>query len=355
VTHSIPGKKTKMTIPWLTFLTQQSARVEDDHVVDFGDASAELQAAVNGNVISDLSHLALLQLEGADAVTFLQGQVTNDVKLLDGSTSHYAGYCNPKGRMLAMFFAFAHGDHLHLQLPKALAEPITKRLRMYVLRSKVTISDVSNDIVRLGIAGPDSEAALARLFNKVPQNIHEVITLENGVIIRMPGPASRFQVYCKAQHAESLWKALVQSHKPVGKNVWDWLEIQAGIPDVLPGTQEEFVPQMLNLDALGGINFKKGCYTGQEIVARTHYLGKVKRRTQIAHVACERQPSAGEDILVAGGSESAGKIVRSAAAPEGGFDVLAEVRLENLAVDQLAVQGQALAFKPLPYGLPDKA
>ena len=343
-----------MTTQWHTFLAQQSARIDGDHVVDFGDAAAELQAAANADVLCDLSHLALLEIQGADAVTFLQGQVTNDVKLLDGTTSHYAGYCNPKGRMLAMFFAFAHLDHLHLQFPKTLAEPIMKRLKMYVMRSKVTIQDVSDSIIRFGIAGPGSEAALAKVFSKVPQQPHELVTLDNGVVIRLPGPVPRFQIYSNDEHAAAIWQALAQSHKPAGKAVWDWLEIQAGIPDVLPGTQEEFVPQMLNLDALGGINFKKGCYTGQEIVARTHYLGKVKRRTQIAHIAASEQPLAGEDILVAGSSEIAGKIVRSAATPNGGYDVLAEVRLENLAADKLYCRGEALTFKPLPYASPDK-
>jgi folate-binding protein YgfZ len=343
-----------MTTPWHTFLTQRSARIENDQVVDFGDAVAELQAAADGNVLCDLSHLGLLQISGADAVPFLQGQVTNDVKLLDGHTSHYAGYCNPKGRMLALFFAFGHLDHLHLQLPKTLIEPILKRLKMYVLRSKVTIEDVSDRIRRFGVAGNGSEAALQEIFGQVPQQPHVLATLENGVIVRLPGPTPRFQIYSDETHAAAVWDALAASHRPIGKPAWDWLEIQAGIPDVYPETQEAFVPQMLNLDALGGINFKKGCYTGQEIVARTHYLGKVKRRTQIAHVDSTEPPSAGADILVAGGSEVAGNIVRSALAPAGGYDVLAEVRLENLATDTLTCQGQALQFKPLPYALPEK-
>ena len=343
-----------MTTPWHTFLTQRSARIENDQVIDFGDAAAELQAAADGNVLCDLSHLGLLEISGTDAVTFLQGQVTNDVKLLDGHTSHYAGYCNPKGRMLALFFAFGHLDHLHLQLPKALVETILKRLRMYVLRSKVTIEDVSERIHRFGIAGAGSEAALLKLFGQVPQQPHALMTLENGVIVRLPGPTPRFQIYSDAAHVNALWDALAVSHRPAGKAAWDWLEIQAGIPDVYPETQEAFVPQMLNLDALNGINFKKGCYTGQEIVARTHYLGKVKRRTQIAHVAGAQPPMAGEDILVAGGTEVAGNIVRSAPSPAGGYDVLAEVRLENLATDTLTCQGQALQFKPLPYALPEK-
>ncbi|OYY05511.1 MAG: folate-binding protein YgfZ, partial [Mehylophilales bacterium 35-46-6] len=103
--------------------------------------SADLSEHVH--VLCDLSHLGLLQIDGADAVSFLQGQVTNDVKQLDGNTAHYSGYCSPKGRLLALFLAFAHADHLHLQMPKALIEPIAKRLKMFVMRSKVNIQDVS--------------------------------------------------------------------------------------------------------------------------------------------------------------------------------------------------------------------
>ena len=342
-----------MTTPWHDFLTQHAARFEGDHVADFGDAAAELQAAAGGHVLCDLSHMSLLEVAGEDAVTFLQGQVTNDVKLLDGHTSHFAGYCNPKGRMLAMFLAFGHFDHLHLQLPKSLAEAVTKRLRMYVLRAKVTIKDVSDEIVRFGVAGADSETALRRVFSEVPQQAHALVTLENGVILRLPGPVPRFQVFANGAHAKALWQTLAETHTPVGKAAWDWLEIEAGIPDIYPATQEAFVPQMLNLDALDGISFKKGCYTGQEIVARTHYLGKVKRRTQLAHVADTLAPQAGDDIHAGQGGEAAGKIVRSAPSPTGGHDVLVEVRLESLS-ESLSWQNEVLQFRPLPYTLPDK-
>ena len=109
--------------------------------------------ATNNTILCDLSHLGLLEISGADAVTFLQGQVTNDVKLLTGTNAHYSAYCNPKGRMLALFLAFAHADHIHLQLNRELVEPILKRLKMYVMRSKVEIKDVSDSIIKFGING----------------------------------------------------------------------------------------------------------------------------------------------------------------------------------------------------------
>jgi folate-binding protein YgfZ len=136
----------------------------------------------------------------------------------------------------------------------------------------------------------------------------------------------------------------------VGAACWEWLEIEAGIPEVMLKTQEEFVPQMLNLDALNAINYKKGCYTGQEIVARTHYLGKVKRRTQLAHIASAVKPELGDDVMDSN-KQAIGKIVRCAPSFDTGFDALVECRLENLAQDSIYWNDIALVIKPLPYAL----
>jgi hypothetical protein len=347
-----------MTTLWNETLVSDGAVMHDGHVLHFGDATAELQATASGNVIADLSHLGLLQIGGDDATAFLQGQLTNDIQLLSGNNSQYAGYCTAKGRLLAIFLAFAHYDHLHLQLNGALTAAIMKRLRMYVLRSKVTIEDVSDSIIRLGVAGNDTPAVLATVFERVPNQIHEMLTLDNGVLIRLPGAIPRYQVYCDIKHMPEIWAQLSKTCKPVGASCWEWLEIQAGIPDISAATQEEFVPQMVNLDALDGINFKKGCYTGQEIVARTHYLGKVKRRTHLAHISAglvstDQAPQAGDDLF-AGAPNAIGKIVRAAPAPQGGFDVLAELRLESVeagTVHWKAPDGAALQLLELPYGL----
>ena len=305
---------------------------------------------INETVICDLSHLGLLQVHGTDALTFLQGQVTNDVKQLNGQVAHYTGYCNPKGRMLALFLAFAHEDHVHLQLPKALVESITKRLKMYVMRSKVEIQDVSDTIIKIGVNGPQAAELLSALFATIPQNNYELLTLENGTLLKLPGTQPRFEIFTDIANASAIWTALTPHAKPVTAAYWEWLEIQAGIPDVGLNTQEEFVPQMLNLDLLGGINFKKGCYTGQEIVARTHYLGTVKRRTHLAHINAVAQPNAGDDV-VNSSNEIVGKIARSAPAPAGGYDVLAEIRLESVEAGQLLTNSYALEIQPLPYTL----
>lgn len=339
-----------MMTQWHEFLASRGAEFSDGRIVGYGNAGAELQASDHGSVLADLSHLGLLQVEGADAFTFLQGQLTNDIKQLDGSNSQYAGYCNPKGRLLALFLAFAHHDHIHLQVNGELLEAMMKRLRMYVLRAKVTVTDVSDSIMRIGVAGENAQASLRQIFTELPQQPHQLVTLDNGAVLRLPGARPRYEVFTTVAQAQAIWPQLAQAHTPVGGSGWEWQEIQAGIPDITLGTQEEFVPQMVNLDALGGINFKKGCYTGQEIVARTHYLGKVKRRSQLAHIAGSEAPQPGDNIMGADGSE-AGKIVRSAPAPAGGHDVLAELRLESLSAGQLRWKDHSLEIKPLPYSL----
>jgi hypothetical protein len=292
--------------------------------------------------------LGLLQLSGADTLTFLQGQVTNDVKQLNGQIAHYSGYCNPKGRLLALFLAFAHHDHIHLQLPKELIAPIAKRLKMYVMRSKVEVQDVSESIIKIGLNGTKAIELLSPLFSQIPQNDYELVTLENGAIIKLPGNQPRFEIFTDIANAPTIWNSLALHAKIADATYWELQEIQAGIPEVYAKTQEEFVPQMLNLDLLNGINFKKGCYTGQEIVARTHYLGTVKRRTQLAHIDSDIASNPGDDIFNSNG-DIVGKVVRCAPSYSGGYDLLAEIRLESVEAGQLNVNDNALNFRELPY------
>ena len=320
------------TKDWLNYLASQGAIIQDNRVVSFSNPTAELDATTNNHIICDLSHLGLLEINGADAITFLQGQVTNDVKLLDGNTSHYTGYCNPKGRLLALFFAFNHYNHLHLQFDRELVVPILKRLKMYVMRSKVDITDTTTSIIKIGLSGENAGFLLESLFVQVPKNEYDLVNLENGTLVRLAGSKPRYEIFTSDLHASTIWNCLKQHCMPVGKDCWDSLEIEAGIPEIVSKTQEEFVPQMLNLDLLDAINFKKGCYTGQEIVARTHYLGKVKRRTLRGQIETIELPEAGDDILN-GAQDVVGKIVRSAPALGNKADVLVEVRLDSVVLD----------------------
>ncbi|ACT50111.1 CAF17-like 4Fe-4S cluster assembly/insertion protein YgfZ [Methylovorus glucosotrophus] len=337
---------------WQEFLQSRGASIVDGRLLDFGAPAKELAAARHDHVMADLSHLGLLQVDGEDTITFLQGQLTNDINLLNGSNSHYAGYCTAKGRLLALFLAFAHQGHIHLQLNGRLLEPILKRLKMYVLRSKVVIQDVSTTIVRIGVAGSNSEAILGAMFEFVPTEVHGISTQENATLIRLPGALPRFEIFTAQENAQELWQELEQHFDPVGQTGWDWLEIEAGIPEIFPATQEAFVPQMVNLDALGGINFKKGCYTGQEIVARTHYLGKVKRRSLIGSLtATDSLPQPGDEVF-AGEGEAVGQVVRSSGIAGVESRVLIELRQEASLGKTVTWQGLPIDLQPMPYPFP---
>ncbi len=297
--------------------------------------------------------MGLLEVSGADALTFLQGQVTNDVKLLITSKqAHLTAYCNPKGRMLALFLAFYHKDHFHLQFNRELLEPIIKRLKMYVMRSKVEIKDVSERILRFGLNGPDAASILATSFASIPSQDYEFTNSENGVILKLPaiGNDARFEIFTSVEHATGIFNGLKERCQLVEKPYWDWLEIQIGVPEVVAATQEQFVPQMLNLDILNGINFKKGCYTGQEIVARTHYLGSVKRRTYLTEIVSKESPKAGDKVLDAQNNEI-GQIVRVAANKADGFDALIEMRIDAVLAGNISWDGVTIKVKDLPYSL----
>jgi hypothetical protein len=335
---------------WQEFLFIKGGVFENGAISSFGNVEKELTYAQSNDIICDLSHLDLLELSGDDAINFLQGQVTNDVKLLNGSNAHYSGYCSPKGRLLALFLAYVEDGKVYVQINHKLAEPIAKRLKMYVLRSKVLINNISDSTVKIGLSGHKIQQLLTPYFPQTPQLTYEVSKNAHGTLIRLPSDTPRFELICTTEHAKLIWQALKTDCKQVGKPSWDWLEIQAGIPDVYTSTQEEFVPQMLNLDALSAINFKKGCYTGQEIVARTHYLGKVKRRTHLAHIASSIPPQAGDDIKNQT-NEVVGKIVRSAPAPAGGYDVLVESRLDALENGGIFWSEISINLLALPYAV----
>lgn len=337
---------------WQSKLVAEGAHLTEGVVEYFGQAQGALNTMIHDNVLCDLSHLGLLEISGEDRLSFLQGQVTNDVNLLNGSNAHYAGYCSPKGRLLALFLAFSHQEHLHLQLPQPLVAPIMKRLKMYVLRSKVTITDTADTIVKFGINGPDATRLLSAIYPSLPIADYELVSTEQATILKLPSlnHHTRYQIFTRVAEATQAWDNLKNSCTLVGKSCWDYLDINTGIPEVVTSTQEQFVPQMLNLDLLKGINFKKGCYTGQEIVARTHYLGSVKRRTYLAELATQEIPQAGEKVTDKALNEI-GQIVRVAPNAQKGFDALIEMRIESAS--DAYYHNTPITLKTLPYGLGD--
>lgn len=344
-----------MNANWQKTLEAHGANIINGHVADFGHAESERQLATNGPIVADLSHLNLIQFVGEDAQTFLQGQLSNDIRLLDGGNTQFTSFNSPKGRMLANGLLWQNAPKSYIfQLPDSLREAIQKRLTMFVMRAKVNVSDVSESWVRLGVAGKNADAALAAVSSTLPGADHGLVNCEAGSVIRLPG--GNYELLLTPEQAPAIWDKLLQHAKPVGSVHWDAGLIHAGIPTILPATQEQFVAQMLNYELIGGVNFKKGCYPGQEIVARTQYLGKPKRRLYRAHIPGGDTPQAGDELYSADMPDQAtGMIVNAAPAFAGGFDVLAVLQIssaEAQAVHFKSIQGPKLELQSLPYAVP---
>jgi hypothetical protein len=198
------------------------------------------------------------------------------------------------------------------------------------------------------VAGTGAEALLQATIGTLPSKVMGVACHDKGTIIWLG--AARFEIVATPEQAPSLWDELSTQSTPAGRACWEWLEIHAGTPVILPQTQEQFTPQMANFEAIGGVSFNKGCYTGQEIVARTQYLGKVKRRLFLAHLDSDSAPQPGDELF--GTEPTAGMVVNTQPAPGGGYDLLAVIptgSVEAGAVHFKTPEGPALHFLPLPY------
>jgi hypothetical protein len=226
---------------------------------------------------------------------------------------------------------------------------------MYVLMTKTELTDSSDTLVRFGYAGPDASKQLGNLLGAAPNTANETVQINDLTIICVQ-PNKRFEIYGEATAAQKLWQQLSEAATPVGADAWELLDIHAAQPEVYAHTQEAFVPQMLNLQAIEALSFKKGCYPGQEIVARMHYLGKLKRRMFVAHTDDDAPVQPG-DALHAEGSESGqgvGKVVRAQSSPIGGTDLLAVIEISSAEERTLCLHdanGPVLKLLELPYAI----
>ncbi|MEM7016260.1 MAG: folate-binding protein [Pseudomonadota bacterium] len=341
-----------MTISWQQHLLDNGAHLDDDDVAEnFGQPEFEQQAAVDGHVLCDLSHWALLEISGSDAAEFLQGQFTNDVELVDTTHSQMTAWCSAKGRVLVTMRLFKRDESYCILLPHDSLATVQKRLQMYVLRSDVKIQDRSDELPRIGVSGPEAHVIVAGLSTELPEDVDEVIT-ENGITaLRLPGPYPRYVFVAEVEPLLEVWNMLSQQVQPAGTDAWRLLDILVGIPEVGSDTADEYVPQMLNWHWLGGVSFDKGCYVGQEIIARTQYRGTLKRALYTAYIDTENYPEPNADVYAAGAT--AGKIVNAQAMDAGSCAVLAVLQIE-VVDDELPLNlehpdGPELMLQLLPY------
>ncbi len=340
---------------WIDYLTSQGARhsaTEPAHVPDFGstltvsDLAAGFVAIVGGQ--------GLIAVTGDDAASFLHNQLTNDVQHLGLDQARLAGYCTPKGRLQASFLMWRDAQSVYLQLPRELQPALQKRLSMFVLRAKAKLSDATPEAV-VGFGGARATAVLESMFGTLPAAPYGKIDHALGTLVRLADAfgAPRYQWLTSARQAQDAWPALSAALVKGGDDAWRLAAIHAGVPEITLKTQEQFVPQMVNFELLGGVNFKKGCYPGQEIVARSQYLGKLKRRTALAAIGAPAQ--AGDEVFSSSDPEQpCGMVVNAAPNGAGGVDALVEMKLAAIEQGEVhlgSAGGSALRFQPMPYPL----
>jgi folate-binding protein YgfZ len=299
-----------------------------------------------------LSHEGVLAVRGVDASKFLQGQLTCNLDYLSEAKATLGARCTQKGRMQSSFRILLEGDGVLLAMASELIEAQLLDLKKYAVFSKSKLTDESASWVRFGLSHGD--AALASLGLELPQDTDSVVRANDLIAIRV-SPA-RAELWVRAEQADDI-RNLLAAQLPEG-SLNDWLlgQIRAGIGQVFGQTREEFIPQMINLQAVGGVSFKKGCYTGQEIVARMQYLGKLKRRLYRLTLADNDAPEPGIELFSPVHASSAGNVVL-AARTGSGVELLAVLQADAVENGNIRLgnpEGQALLLSELPYTLDAK-
>jgi folate-binding protein YgfZ len=342
---------------WTDTLSSLGARIDEaSHVEDFGRPLTAAELAEG--FVAPVTDLGIIAVAGDDAASFLHNQLTNDVEHLGRQEARLAGYCTPKGRLQASFLYWRDAEAVYLQLPRAIQPPLQKRLSMFVLRAKAKLRDATEEApfaAVLGLGGAKAETALRRIVAILPQAPYGKVDGEFGTVIRLLDAfgAPRYLWLTTVETASAALPKLDDELALGGNQAWQLAAIHAGVPQITAATQEQFVPQMVNLELLGGVNFKKGCYPGQEIVARSQYLGKLKRRTALATVDAASARAGDEVYSMTDPGQPCGMVVNAAANGLGGADLLVEMKLGALGEDVRhgAAGGPALAFQHMPYHL----
>ncbi|KPN92290.1 YgfZ/GcvT domain-containing protein [Pseudomonas nunensis] len=296
-----------------------------------------------------LSHEGVLAVRGADAGKFLQGQLTCNLNYLSDTQASLGARCTQKGRMQSSFRILLQGDGVLLAMASELLEPQLADLKKYAVFSKSKLTDESAAWVRFGLEHGD--AALRSLGLELPADTDSVARNDDLIAIRLS--PDRAELWVAAEQADAIKGKLSALLAEGDLNQWLLGQIRAGIGQVMPSTRELFIPQMLNLQAVGGVSFKKGCYTGQEIVARMQYLGKLKRRLYRLKLDGSELPEPGTQLFAPSHNSSIGEVV-IAARGEQNIELLAVLQAEAAESGDIhlaALEGPALHLLDLPYAL----
>nr|WP_298372544.1 folate-binding protein [uncultured Halomonas sp.] len=333
---------------WTAHLQAAGARCHGERQIDFGDPRQAHQPN-DATLLSPLIHLGILEIEGTDTKRFLQGQTSAQMELANGDFAPLTAFCSVKGRMLAnaQLLRVAE-DRYWLLLDRDLIEPLTKHLSKFAVFYKAEIRP-RDDLALIGLLGRDAPALLEARLDMLPPAIWHQTMQDECTLLQHPGPRSRFIACVPSAEANMVWDALARSATPVGNAVWQLHDIKAGLAWLTAAQQDTYLPQMINWEALGGISFKKGCYTGQEVVARAHFRGQVKKRLIRAQLDGNLVPEPGTPVCNAEGKRH-GEVFIAALDAYDQAEILAVVNTRDEETP-LEVLGQRLKRLKLPYAI----
>ncbi len=320
---------------WQAFIDSQPAKME------------------TGNFICDAGELGLILVNGDDADNFLQNQLSNDISRIDETRFQLSAYSTAKGRMLAILQVVRISNGFILITPLGMVEPLLQRLQMFVIQAKITLADASGHFIRFALQ-TDNNAIINHPL--LPAQIGQVVQNDSLISLRFSSinQQQRYLVLCLSlDEAKSIWNDFGPHLQVSHFEAWRLSQIKSGIPTIYPQTSEEFVLQMANLDLLDGVSFKKGCYPGQEIIARMHYLGKLKRRLFLTSFRADNCPLPGDDLIVCGADnpDGSGKIVDAVIDDEGLCHCLYIAQIKKATNNELCLFGQSV-IPVIPIDLP---
>jgi len=326
--------------------------------MDTVQAISQAKALNGADVYAHLSDCGVLKISGPDAQTLLQGQLTADISLLDCHRHSLSAWCTPKGRTLMLGRLFRREGAIHYLLPTEQTAACLQRLSLYVLRSKVELSNISTDLTVFGLGGARIKAYFESEFKLRWPGHNETSQADDITLLGLGQDSPHAILVLPAKNWPAL-NAMIRARtqaREVSNEAWRLVRIETGEPWLVPDLSEQFLPQMLNLDKLDGVSFDKGCYVGQEIVARTQYLGRLKRRLFKARINTEEAPQPGDaiyakaDLALGSADRAAGTIVESAVAPNGDWAVLAVINIDDAArpLHLRHVLGAELRIEELP-------
>jgi len=327
---------------WKAFLEQEGATILNDDVINFNHSDIDLTKTP---LAAPISGFAMLAVSGNDRHVFLHGQFINDLNLIEEPAAQISAWCNPKGQLITNFIIINTGIAYLLIFKADLKEFVQKRLGMFVMRSDVTINDISDSSPILGLANCNDVASLNIIF---PTTTGEISADEGLIVISHPDGSGRYLITGSIEALQKNISNFKNSLTMTGSHNWNLLDILAGLPWITSLTQEQYLPQMLNLDALNGLSYQKGCYPGQEVIARLHYRGEVKKR--LCLLKSEQHLSIGDPLTLEHSDNVVGNVLNAETHPDESCYALAVIALDKVN-DKLMIENNEVAIIELPYAI----